>query len=365
MKSKSFFLTLVVLMLLSIATTAGGLFLVQKTNQSLQTQTLSAHTIGSTILGEGTIHSQNEATLHFQTGGKLTYAPFKEGDTVTQGQTIAELDTYTLQRQLTQALNAYRSTRDTYDQTNENAQTGVLQNGQKSGLNIYNQSSIGGDQQSNAINDAAKRILDQNQANLDSAVVNVELANNALQLATLTAPFTGILTNEDVTVAGQNITPVTSFSLADPTALVFRANIAASDIDYVSVGAKATVHLTGSQQTITGTVIKIYPQKITTSAGEVYQVDIQGPNIQTVAKLDQAGTVLIESNAHQDVVTVPTWTILDHNRLWVSENGKPLLKTVIVGKTHGNVTEILGGLNPEDKIVTNPAAIAAQVYSLL
>lgn len=365
MKNKSFILSVIVLILMSIAATAGVLFLVQKTNQSLQTQTLAAHVVGSTILGEGTIHSQNEATLHFQTGGKLTYVPFKEGDKVSQGQTIAQLDNYALQRQLTQALNSYRSTRDTYDQTNENAQTGVLQNGQKSGLNIYNQSSVGGDGQSTAINDAAKRILDQNQANLDSAVVNVELANNALQLATLTAPFAGVLTNEDVTVAGQNITPLTSFSLADPTALVFRANIAASDIDYIRVGAKATVQLTGSKQTLTGTVIKIYPQKISTAGGALYQVDIQGPNIQTVAKLDQAGTVLIDSNAHQDVVTVPTWTILGHNHMWVSENGKPMLKTVTIGKIHGAVTEILGGLNPEDKIITNPAAVAAQIYSLL
>lgn len=365
MKNKGFILSAVALIVVSIAATAGVLFFLQKMNQSLQTQTLSAHAIGSTILGEGSIHSQNEATLHFQTGGKLTYVPFKEGDKVSGGQTIAQLDTYALQKELSQALNAYKSTRDTYDQTNQNAQTGVLQNGQKSGLNIYNQSAVPGDQQTTAINDAAKRILDQNQANLDSAVVNVELANNALQLATLTAPFAGILTHEDVTVAGQNITPLTSFSLADPTTLVFRANIPASDIDFVSVGAKATVQLTGSQQTLTGSVIKIYPQKITTAGGAAYQVDIQSPNIQTVAKLDQAGTVLIDSNVRHNVVTVPTWTILGHNHMWVSENGKPVLKTVTVGKTHGEVTEIIGGFSPEDKIVTSPAAVAAQLYSLL
>ena len=41
---------------------------------------------------------------------------------------------------------------------------------------------------SNDVNDAIKRIVDQNQASLDNSVINVELANYALQLSRLTSP---------------------------------------------------------------------------------------------------------------------------------------------------------------------------------
>ena len=42
----------------------------------------------------------NQAVLNFQMGGKLTYLPFKEGDVVSQGQTIASIDSYALQKSL-------------------------------------------------------------------------------------------------------------------------------------------------------------------------------------------------------------------------------------------------------------------------
>ncbi len=338
----------------------------QKANESLTTTTIATKTVGATIVGDGTIHSANEATLHFQTGGKLIFLPFKEGDRVVQGQSIAQLDTYALQRQLSQALNAYQTTRDTFDQTKENNTNGVLQNSQKSNLNIYNQSSIGGDAQTNAINDAVKRIVDQNQANLDNSVINVELATYALQLATLTSPFNGIITHEDVTTPNVNVSPVTSFSVADPSSLVFRATVAAGDIDFISEGSTATVHVAGNNQPFFGTVTKIYPQKMTLPSGQdVYQVDITSDGLTTATHLGQSGNVLIQSNVKKEVTLVPTWTILGHTSLWVIEGNKPVLKNVVLGKNHGDMTEIVSGLTPQDTVIVNPKGIAAKNYIAL
>ena len=78
------------------------------------------------ITANGFVTAQNRATLNFQTSGKLSYLPYKEGDTVTAGRTIARLDTYALNRQLSLALNNYRATRNTFDQTQQNSQDNVL-----------------------------------------------------------------------------------------------------------------------------------------------------------------------------------------------------------------------------------------------
>jgi len=330
-------------------------------------QTAAVESVDSQIVVDGKITAQDQATLHFQTAGKLVSLPVKEGDKVVQGQTIAQLDTYIIQQELTAALNNYRSTRDTFDQAQINANKNITQNVQRGQNNFYGAGLAGGSDPAttNYLNDVAKRIVDQNQANLDNSVINVQIANYAFQLATITSPLTGIVTHEDVNVAGQNVTNTTNFVVADPTTKVFRANIPASDIDYVANGMKASVILDGVQNRINGTIVKIYPSKVTLSTGEdVYQVDIQSDTIRNTGKLDQTGTAVIMTNA-QNVILVPAWTVLSGKYVWIDNNGKPELRTVTVGKIHGNDIEITGGLSKEDRVITDPKAIPANEYPLL
>lgn len=358
MKNKKYIASVFVSVILALLATQGVLYTVKAGAAKPQTESIAIQSVGDTIATDGTIHSSNEATLHFQTAGKLSYLPVKEGDSVYQGQTIAQLDTYALQRQLTQALNTYQSNRDTFDQTQQNAQNNVLQT----------QQSLPGVQtdRNSAINDAVKRLLDQNQTTLSNSVLNVELANYALQLSTITAPFNGVITHEDVTSANQNVTALTSFSLADPNALVFKANVAAKDTDFVQVGAPATITLTGNNTQISGTVVKMYPTKVTLATGQdVYQVDIQADALKGVTKFGQAGTALIKTSVQDATVLVPTWTIIGHNYVWVMQGSTPVMKQVTVGTTHGEQTEIRSGLSQNDRIIVSPSSIAAKEYNAL
>jgi multidrug efflux pump subunit AcrA (membrane-fusion protein) len=332
---------------------------------SVKTEALNIKSVASVIQAEGAVTSQNQVILHFQTGGKLTYLPFKEGDQVYQGQTIASLDTYVLQKQLVGALNAYRSTRDTFDQTQQNAQTGVLRGQQKYFLEVTNKIGVGGQTEEDIINDIAKRVLDQNQATLDNSVIQVELANYALSLATLTSPINGIITHLDVTTPFVNVTPATSFVIADPAALIFRANVSENDIDFISIGNSAIVKL-GTGESISGTVGKIYPDRITLPNGlKVYSVDIESANPNQFNMMGQSGIALIQSNSQKNVKLVPTWTVLNHDSIWVLSNNKPVLRNVTIGKTHGDMIEIVNGLSTQDEIITNPESIARGKYKIL
>ncbi len=323
------------------------------------TTTTSVRFVSSTITADGAVTAQNQAKLNFQTPGKLVYLPFKEGDKVSVGQSIAQLDTYALQRQLTAALNTYRSTRDTFDQTQQNTQDNVTRNQQAATFTRENSDNNG------AINDAIKRIADQSQASLDNSVITVELANYAVQLSTLTSPLNGIITHEDVTVPGVNITTLTSFTVADPTSMVFRANVPAGNIYYIAEGSAVTIAIDGVQDKVHGTVQKIYPSKVILASGEaVYQVDIVSDELKAHAKLDQAGAAIISTNS-QNVALVPAWTVLSGKHIWVEENGKPILKTVTAGKIHDNDIEITAGLTPEDRIIVDPKLIPAMYYQML
>jgi RND family efflux transporter MFP subunit len=335
-------------------------FTLPKSNpDSGSTITSTVRFVNSTVSADGSVTAQSQARLSFQTSGKLIYLPFKEGDRVRASQTIARLDTYALQRQLTLALNSYRTTRDTFDQTQANSQDNLLKS-QISPVYINAQMD-----NTTAVNDALRRILDQSQAGLDNSVINVELANYALQLSALTSPLNGIVTHEDVTVPGINITPATGFTVADPDTMVFRANVPAGNIYYVTPGNSVTLAVDGIKNMITGTVVKIYPSKVILGSGQaVYQVDIESIALKQNAKLDQTGKAIISTNS-ENVALVPAWTVLNGKYIWINNNGTPELKQVSIGKIHGNEIEITAGLSAGDKIITNPRYIPSLKYPLL
>lgn len=348
----------------------GGIILYKNFTQSSPsnsklTTTQSVKFISSTITADGNVTAQSQANLHFQISGKLTKLSFKKGDSVKAGQVIAALDSYTIQKQLQAALNTYRSVRDTFDQTKDNVQNNVEKAQLTNPYDYYAKAGIGLDTRENAINDAVKRIVDQNQTNLDNSVINVQLANYAFQLSTITSPIDGILLNGDVSVPGINITPATNFTVADPSTTVFRANIPINNINYVSLGAVAEIAIDGRQDKIKGIVVDIYPAKVALSNGQsVYQVDIQSDQLIKLAKLDQTGTAMIKTNS-ENVALVPAWTVLGGKYIWIDSNGKPELKNVKVGKIFGQEIEIKNGLTSEDKIIIDPKLIQSLKYKIL
>ncbi len=367
MKNKKNLLIIVICALGTFLVIEGVLSLLQNLKPSISAQSVAIKPVESQISAAGSIHSESETTLHFQTPGKLTYLPFKIGDKISAGQTIASLDTYELQKELTAALNTYKSTRDTFDQTNANTQNGILQSQQRYGLEVTTRQGITGDSENSALNDIAKRIVDQNQANLDNSVINVELTNYALSLATLTSPITGVVTGEDVTVPNVNVTTTTSFSVADPSTPVFQAFVLPQDIDFVQVGSPAKITIDGLPGIVLeGTVERIYPQKTTLSDGSsAYQVDITSENLKNTGKLGQTGQVFIQSTARSNSMLVPIWAVVGHQYVWLVKDGKPVLQKVNVGETHGDEIEINGLSSTDQKIILDPKSIADKIYKIL
>lgn len=359
MKNRKFLIGIVVL----VAIFLGGMYLLlsQKKTQ-LVVETIPVKSAQTQILAQGVVRSENEATISFPTAGKLAYLPLKEGDHVNVGQTIAQQDTYPLQKQLEVALNNYANNRNSFDQTQQNSQTGVLQGQQKYSLEVTNKGGFSsGDSENNIINDMVGRIVNENQAALNTSVANVDLASYALQLATLTSPINGVLVREDVKNAGVTVTPATSFYVADPSSLVFRANVDASDVDFIQEGSPVTISV--NNKTFQGSVERIYPQTQTLPSGQVvYQVDIASTNFPSDIKLLQTGSVLIQNKFDREVMLVPSWMVVGGNSIWIEENGTVSLKKITVGDTTGDKTEVLGGLSSDDKLIQNPKALVSKKY---
>lgn len=342
MKKKLLTITIVVITILIFVLAFLAYRVVQSSRpSSAPTTTSSVGFVNSTITASGAVTAVVQVKLNFQIPGKLTYLPFKEGDKIKVGQVIARLDSSSLQKQLTASLNTYRSTRDNFDQTVVNNADSVL----KPTLSASN---------TDAVNAALKRLLDQTQAGLDNSVISVELAKYALDLSTLTSPLSGIVTHEDVSVSGVNITPSTSFTVADPANMVFRANVPTSSIFYIKEGGQVSLAIDGIENKLSGTVTKIYPSKVTMASGSVvYQVDIYSDELAKQGKLDVTGTAIISTNS-QDVALVPAWIVLGGKYIWLSSGNGSELRAVTVGKSHDNQIEIISGLSSSDRIIIDP-----------
>jgi RND family efflux transporter MFP subunit len=327
--------------LISIIIILGSL-IIFKVSSAAKTETLEIKTVVSVLQADGVVTPRDQAVLHFQTGGKLVYLPFKEGDRVFQGQVIARLDTSKLEANLRQAEQSFVAAKAIsdkfYDGRDPNA--------------------------SESYDDKIKRTAIDAAQNI--AYDSVVKARQDLTDATLLSPIGGVILQEDVDTINVNVTVATGFTVADPSSLVFRANILENDIDFVSVGNSVTIKLGEGTVPILGTVSKIYPDKVVSAAGQkVYQVDIETEKADSFNVVGQSGMALIQSNSKENVKLIPTWTVLNHDSVWVLADGKPVLRNVTVGKIHGDMTEILYGLKNQDEVITNPESIAAGKYRIL
>ncbi len=336
-------------------------------SQTPKAQTANVKMVDGEILASGSLAAQNQVNLTFQTGGKIVYLPFKEGDYVYEGQTVAQLDTTALQEELQIALNNYEIAKNNTSQTLENQKAGVLEGQTRYSLDTTNKQGYSAVPETDVIYDTVKNIVDNANMSENSAQINVSLANYALSLGTLVSPINGILLHEDVTTPGVNITPLTTFTVADPSSMVFSANVRQQDINYVNVGSLATIILDGENgQKFQGVVDKIYPGQTTDSNGEsVYRVDIKINDLPNDVNFGQKGTILIKSNVNQNVVLIPSWVVLSDSYVWVLNNNKPVLRPIKIGSAFDGQTEVLTGLSDKDKIITDPHSLIIKLYSML
>lgn len=326
-------------------------------------ESVRVENLNSEILTEGNVASEDEANLHFQTGGKLVYLPLKEGDKVWKGQTIAKLDTFTIEKQLTQALNNFKAVRDNFDQSQENNQNGVLQGQQKFVLETTNRVKLSDDDKDDVISAISKRILEQQQLNLDNAVVNVDLANYAIQLANLISPINGTIIHQDVNVANVNITPANSFIVANTSKLVFKSNLLEDYIQFVKEGDKAIIKLKGDSKEYSGVIAKIYPEKVKLANGQnVYKIDIKSADLQKNAKYGQIGNVIIRPENKEEILAIPSWAIENNKFVWIKTDKGIEMRTVVVGGNFGDKTQIVSGVSLNEQIVTDPKIVVKNKY---
>ncbi|MCW2786145.1 MAG: secretion protein HlyD [Marmoricola sp.] len=306
------------------------------------TATIATGTYKTTVSATGTITPVRDTVLSFTSSGTVTRVAVKAGQKVLRGDVLAKIDA-----------TALRAQRDAAE-------------AQLTAANSQLSEDSGG----------TTAQVSADEASVASATSALRQAQDAVANATLTAPFTGVVSavsyavgdtvgssqgsDQNAASGGSTTTGVTVIS---PTKLLVDADVSSTDISQLKVGMQATITPTGGTTPVYGTVSEVGSIASASDTGAAqFPVVIAVTGSPTGLYPGASATVAITVKQATNVLTVPTQALHTSGTstyVYTVKNGKKTRTTVTLGTAYGAQTEVLSGLKAGDVVsiitITLPA----------
>jgi macrolide-specific efflux system membrane fusion protein len=295
------------------------------------TATVAKGTFKSTVSATGKITPKRAEDLSFSSSGTVTRVAVDVGDKVHKGDVLATIDTTSLQAQL-----------DAAEAQLTAARTQAGDDGDASSTQ-------------QAADDAA----------VASAESDLEAAQDALDEATLRAPFNGTVSAVGYEVGDQagsgsnnpaadGSSSTSAITVISPSSLQVDANVSASDVSQLKKGMQVEITPTGGGDAAYGTVSDVGVIATAGDSGAAQfpvTVDVTGKT----KGLYAGSTASLEITVKQatDVLAVNTQALHnegDQTYVYVIDGSKRTKRVVEVGETYGMQTEVLSGLEEGDVV---------------
>jgi HlyD family secretion protein len=303
----------------------------------LETTVVKEGKITEAISATGTVDAVNRVDLVFAAPGKVTYVGAQKGDTVEAGQVIATLDQRTAQKNLENSLRDYAKARNTYEETKDDNGT--------------------------AANDEVRRILENNQYDLEKAVTSVELQQLAKQNSVLTSPIGGIVIRADVPVAGMNATAASTYTIVDPDSLLFQVEIDNADIGRVRLAQPVNITLDAYPDTpITAAVTAIdFASHKTDTGGNAFFVEVELPLGSHDFRIGMGGDAEIILAEKKKTIVVPIASLEDDRYVYVKNDKGYEKRGVKIGLISDTEAEIITGVEKGEIVSVQPEEAVKQL----
>jgi len=403
----------VILILLLVAIIA---FAVIRVNQSrnadsssqFQTATIERGNLIATIGATGTVRAQQTAVLIWQAAGTVDVVNVKVGDNVPAGFVMAYLSKTSLPQSIILAeadlASAQKSLDDLVNSDTARAQAVIaLRDAQEAYDKAYNwrreldndritvkeivYKRIGGmtvpqikeyktwadegtkikaqedlDLKTGLLEDAQRnldRLTDGNSADIIAAQARIDAAQATLNLARVSTPFAGIVTESYPLPGDQVNAGATAFRVDDLSKLLVDVDVSEVDINSVSVGQPVMLTfdaILGNDYH--GEIVEV-AQTGTSVQGVVnFKVTVELTDADSLVKPGMTAAVNITVKELQDVILIPNRAVRlsDGNRVvYLLVDGQPLKTTVRLGSSSESMSVILSGdIKEGDEIILNP-----------
>lgn len=319
----------------------------RKTVKIVSVQKVEKGNIEVTVTASGTVRSENDIKVQFQTSGKLAWLGVKEGDLIKKGQALASLDKESLKKSLAKSMNLYMTNRWDFEQ---------------------NQDDYKSTKEKALLTDEIKRILDKYQYSLNNAVIDVEVADMAVKYATIYSPIGGIVVDVQPSVAGGNIVSTLAYvEVVDPKTLEFTAIVDETDIGRLKEGQKTAVVLDAfPDKEFSGLVKRIdFKSTITSSGGTGFTIHVSLPEEEIVNFRDgMNGDLKIILQTKENALLLPADSLVEKNSknfVYKFEKGKAVEVLVTTGVGNDSQLELVtGDLKEGDLLVTESPGLLEQ-----
>jgi HlyD family secretion protein len=311
----------------------------------------------------GTVKARRRAHLSTEVGGRVIELPHRQGDAVRQGDPLVRLDESSYQARLEQARRELEAAEARRDQTcleADHAARELARNRALAERRIISENLLDRLEYTAEATTAACKAAGVGVA---AAGAGVDVIGTELAKTSLYAPFDGVLAQLNTEV-GEWITPSPPampipavIDLIDPGSIYISAPM--DEVDSARIGAGQVVRVSVDpfpDRTFPGRVVRVAP----------YVVDIEAQNrtVEVEVELDDAefaasllpGTsadVEIILETRDDVLRIPTPTLMEGTGVMVIEGGVLRVKQVGTGLRNWDYVEITAGLATGDEIVTS------------
>lgn len=328
--------------ILILAVAAGGIWWrVRPKAVKHEEFTVSRGDIREELTVSGEIKADKQADLRFQAGERLAWVGVKQGDWVKKWQGVASLDRRTVQKNLEKELNDYLKTRWDF-QGNRETYNVITDN-----LDSY------------TLTPAVRRLLEKSQFDLNNSVLDVEIQAVAKELATIAAPFDGLVSELKFPEAGLNVAATDIIAtVVDPATVYFGAEVDEVEIGKIFVGQEAELVFDAyPEEPVVSRVSRIGFSPVTLSGGgKGYRVKLYlaGDNYDLKYKLGMSGDARLLVAEKTGVFTLPNEAISekDGKKLVKQKVGTEIIeKKIEVGLESEERIEISGGLREGDAVV--------------
>jgi HlyD family secretion protein len=311
----------------------------------------------------GTVMARRRASLSTEVGGRVVALPYREGDSVRRGDVLVELDDSNYRARLQLAQRDHEAAEARRDQTclaAEQASRELQRNRTLADRRIISQNLL--DQLENTAQTTAAACKAA-EVGVSSAVSSIDVLNTELAKTVLRAPFDGVIAQLNTEV-GEWITPSPPampipavIDLIDPSSIYISAPMDEVDSARIDTGQKVRVTIDPyPDRTFPGRVVRVAPYVVDIEAqNRTVEIEVELDDDQFAAGLlpGTSADVEVILEVRDNVLRVPTATLMEGSSVMVIENGVLTVRQVQTGLRNWDFVEITEGLSPGDQVVTS------------
>jgi membrane fusion protein, multidrug efflux system len=304
--------------------------------------TVEMKSLVNTIQFAGSLSPVMQTTVKAKVSGDVTRVMVREGQAVTRGQLLAQIDTADLQARLDAQSASLAEARAKLDIARKNRENNQQLLRQKFlSQNAY---------------DTTVSVYDAAEANMRSMEAQLRLAQKAIADANIAAPFDGIVAKKIVNPGEKVGVDSPLFALVDLGNMEIEAPAPASEIPAVRVGQAVTFRVDGfAERAFEGRVERINPVAEPGSRSITLYISVANRDGTLRGGMFAKGTIALEKSAPAPVV--PASAIRDEagqSYVYTIEGGKIGKRAVKVGATEPQqgLVEVKSGLESGLQVVS-------------